>query len=84
MSKAPLRSWGPSSKQVAPVPARHCWLPGDPRERESMQMGVKDRVSERLPRENEVETDPTGQEEVSSLGAGRAWYAEGPAHARIP
>ena len=28
MSEAPLRSWGPSSKQVAPVPARHCWLPG--------------------------------------------------------
>ena len=36
MSKAPLRSWGPSSKQVAPVPARHCWLPGDTRERESV------------------------------------------------
>ena len=47
-------------------------------------MGVKDRVSERLPRENEAETDPTGQEEVSSRGAGRAWYAEGPAHARTP
>ena len=28
MYEAPLRSWGPSSKQVAPVPARHCWLPG--------------------------------------------------------
>lgn len=47
-------------------------------------MGVKDRVSERLPRESELETDPTGQEEVSSRGVGRAWYAEGPAPARIP
>lgn len=46
--------------------------------------GARTGCQKRLPRENEVETDPTGQEEVSSGGAGRASYAEGPAHARTP
>lgn len=52
MSEASLRSCGPRSKQVAPVPARHCWLPGrhqggELSDESTCRRGGEDRVSEK-------------------------------------